>query len=215
MENKILKKTTFKKLFLYIAILFAITVLLFLAITYKKYWQKYIELNRLQEFLGSNIGSTITTAIISLCGVLFTGFYGNKRLERLKRIYNSQQKSFEIVHGFFNQISKEYFYIFDMPDYEHLSEQFEIFQLNFSEKMALENLLVPDSIYIEFRETLDKMDTYIEDNYQFEKFKRTQYNVRYFDLEAKRSKSQQELSSQYKILKDTIIYAYDIFKGKV
>lgn len=171
-------------------------------------------INKILIFFNSNIGSTITSSLITLIGVLFTGFWGNQRLEKLKNIYSSKQKTYEIVKKFFDELNYEYVeHICTPSHYEKLSDQFSSFQNDFEDRLELNLLLIPDRIYGEMFNTVDSMAEYVKNNYKLGYFKKHKSDPKYARQEEKCKKSEKELHKQFKKLVNLVRNTYDIYNN--
>lgn len=173
-----------------------------------------INYDKIRIFFNSNIGNTITNSLISLIGVLITGLWGNQRLEKLKNIYSSKQKTYEIVKKFFDKLTFEYVeYICTPTHYEMLAEQYNIFQINFEEQLELNFLLIPDRIYSEMIDTVDSMSDYVDNYYKLGYFKNHYSGPEYATLEKNWEDSETEVHKQFKKLVNLVRDTYDIFNN--
>ena len=173
-----------------------------------------INYDKIRIFFNSNIGNTITNSLISLIGVLITGLWGNQRLEKLKNIYSSKQKTYEIVKKFFDKLTFEYVeYICTPTHYKMLAEQFDIFQIKFVEQLELNFLLIPDRIYSEMIDTVDSMFDYVDNYYKLGYFKNHHSGPEYATLEKNWEDSETEVHKQFKKLVNLVRDTYDIFNN--
>lgn len=175
-----------------------------------------INCDKIVIFFNSNIGSTIISSLITLIGVLITGYWGNQRLEKLKNIYSSKQRTYEIVKRFFDELNFEYVEFICTPfPYEELSDQFRSFQNSFEDQLELNFLLIPDRLYGEMTNTVDSMAEYVMENEKLKRLKkhRSRSESEYAKQEEKWNKSKKELHEQFQKLVNLVRNTYDIFNN--